>query len=295
MAWSSTTEFDISTSNSRSPTNQLGKAPATPTEVKNKAAERGVNGQAEVGLDFLGDMQLVKAALRRLFGEILPYHSSLAGMIKFRKSPSENIELFASAFPSSPSRPLHFFHVEDTVLQPSCIGQIVGTIRRNSRIQCLDLKRCGLYRGACKLVCDSAVENERLRMLAISGELGADTFVQALKRSELRELHATANWTVEAFVALIECLRTNVVLEHLVIVARDAFPTSTSFDLLENLLTSYNIKLQEVQICQGSDLADHLRQEWVLVLLWRNKSLTAVNARLQKHHYRVATISCRRP
>jgi hypothetical protein len=166
-------------------------------------------------------------------------------------------------------------------------------IRRNALIECVTLVRCGLDAAGCKRICDSVVGNEHLLLLSIWGELGMDTLVEALgEKSQLRELYFTANWTVEAFVALIERLKTNTVLEVLVLGAEDVFPSSMPFNLLEDLLTAHNITLQQFAIRQwaGTDdeLAFYPATVPIRALLRRNASLRAADAQLQTLQYIIA-------
>jgi hypothetical protein len=236
----------------------------------------------------------VEELLVRLFSDVLPNHRSLDGTIKFRKCSSANIELFAAAFPSpNRTRPLRFLHFDDVELQPSCVEAVASMIRRNARIGCVNFVRCGLDAGGCKRICDSVVSNEHLRSLSIWGEIAVDTVVEALgEKSQLRQLLFTADWSVEAFVALIERLKTNTVLKVLVLSAVDAFPSSMPLNLLEDLLTTHNITLQHVAIQQwaGTDdgLAFHPATVPIRALLQRNASLRAADAQLQTQQYSIA-------
>lgn len=123
-------------------------------------------------------------------------------------------------------------------------------IRRNVKIQELELGHCGLDAETCKRICGAVVDNRHLVELWINDQFSpqADTFVLALSgKSALTNLEVEARWTVEAFASFVECLKTNVVLESMDFRFSDD-PHNIPFELIEDMLSTHNCTVQQVSI-----------------------------------------------
>jgi hypothetical protein len=189
--------------------------------------------------------------LERLFGTVLPNHSSLTEIVLGRCQ-CRWIELFASSFPTA--RPL----LERLVISRSrvtrdCVEALATMIRRDVPIERLDLTFLDLDAEAAKTIFDSVVENRHLRSLRIVGHRyhinlssSEDLCVRALSTSSpLTDLAVDADWSFEDFAALLACLRTNTVMENLRIGAPRGFAESNiAMSLIEDLLSTYNWTLR---------------------------------------------------
>jgi hypothetical protein len=70
--------------------------------------------------------------------------------------------------------------------------------------------------------------------------------------------------------------------------AEDASPSSLPFELVKELVTTYNITLRWLLISPGLPPTPHPLHESILDLLRRNEHLRTAKAKLQMQHYRVA-------
>jgi hypothetical protein len=224
--------------------------------------------------------------------------SSAVDTIRLAHCPSGAVERFSSAFPTG--RALRRLTITGRRLDPSCVREIAGMVRRDVQLRTLTLLRCALDAEGCKRICDAAAHNRHLRMLTIGMHSGAssrpleNTFAGAVgKGSSLVHLDVRANWTAEGFVALIQGLKTNETVEKLFLgfLGLESDPTRP-FPLaaLEDLLSTYNFTIRLVfleSLRQGPEFtALQQCQARVDDLLLRNQRARAAGYRLHLGQYR---------
>jgi hypothetical protein len=232
-------------------------------------AEGDRNGGIARQIQRAPDPEEVNRQAERLFGSVIPRHSTL-GFVTFEGCLSRSVELFAAAFPAA-TRPLAGIEISNVALDSSCLLTVATMARSNVEVSFLLLRNTGLDGDGYKAVCDAIGVNRHLRTVKIFERRlkpRADTFTGLVPRgSLLKELHIRVAWTQESYVPFVRCLRTN---ETLSCLHFDPLRPTEQMPLgpLEDLLWSHNCTLDWVGLvpsilkpppgmCNGSEWRDH--------------------------------------
>jgi hypothetical protein len=221
-------------------------------------AEGDRNGGIARQIQRAPDPEEVNRQAERLFGSVIPRHSSLMS-VAFEGCLSRSVELFAAAFPAA-TRPLRGIDISNVALDSSCLQTVAAMLRSDVEVSFLLLRNTGLDGDGYKAVCDAIGVNRHLRTVHIFERRlkpRADTFTGLVRRGSLLEdLHIRVAWTQESYVPFVRCLRTNETLTCLKF--NPVRPTEQMpLGPLEDLLWSHNCTLGRVGLDPSDVLWSH--------------------------------------
>jgi hypothetical protein len=162
-------------------------------------------------------------------------------------------------------------------------------LQQNARIEKLVVAGCWADAHSFHRACRGAAKNRHLQELQLLQEditVQPNTLLPVVRpKSTLKRLTVGAYWTAEAFATFVSELRTNTVLERLVLIKEEE--TDEADDetlLLEELLHTHNFTLARV----GLRYLDYDRpQERIAALLDRNARVRRVHEALAARRYHV--------
>jgi hypothetical protein len=230
-----------------------------------------------------------EANLERLFRSVLPNHPSLTKITLFENwIHPRYVRVFMKSLAGSPRTlsSLKFDVIPLTRMGYRAIGK---ALQQNARIEKLVVAGCWADERGFHRVCRGAAENRHLQELQLLEEeitVQSNTLLPVVRpKSALKRLTVGAYWTEEAFAAFVSELRTNTVLERLVLIKEEE--TDKDNDemlLLEELLHTYNFTLARV----GLRYLDYDRpQGRIAALLDRNARVRRVHEALGARRYHV--------